>query len=236
MAGETDGAQTTTEAPETTAQPVVNAGETVSTETTAASGTTLLTTDPATAPESTTDETKTDEGKADGDTKGDDKGGDKAADETPIEYTDFSVPEGVQIDEQALGAFKPIAQELKLDQEQAQKLVSFYAEKQVADAKAWADQVSGWAEESRNDKEFGGAAFDGNLKVAVTGLEAFGTPELRGLLESTGIGNHPEMLRFCHRVGKALGEDKTLSPGAAAGRSVSAASVMFDHPTSKQLR
>ena len=85
MAGENEGAQTTTEAPENTAQSVATAGQ---------GGGTLLSTDPANAAGGTdTKEGKTDgaadTGAKDGD-KGDDKGGKEGdgkadADKTPSE-------------------------------------------------------------------------------------------------------------------------------------------------------
>lgn len=231
MAGENEGAQTTTEAPENTAQSVATAGQ---------GGGTLLSTDPANAAGGTdTKEGKTDgaadTGAKDGD-KGDDKGGKEGdgntdADKTPIEYTDFTVPDGMQIDDALLGQFKPIAQELGLNQDQAQKFVSMYAEKVNADQKAWADQVASWADESRSDTEFGGAKFDENLGTAIKAVQAFGSPKMLDLLNTTGLGNHPEMLRFCLRVGAALGEDKTLTPGAASSRQLSAAEVLYGNST-----
>ena len=154
--------------------------------------------------------------------------------ETPIEYTAFDLPEGITLDEAALGKFTPLAQELKLDQAQAQKLVSVYAEMQAENGKAFADQVAQWGEDARNDAEIGGAKFTENVGTAITGLKAFGSPELTTLLNETGLGNHPEMLRFCHRVGLALQEDKTLAPGSASGAQVSPAAKLFDHPTSQK--
>ena len=231
MAGENEGAQTTTEAPENTAQSVATAEQ---------GGGTLLSTDPANAAGGTdTNEGKTDgaadTGAKDGD-KGDDKGGKEGdgkadADKTPLEYTDFAVPDGMQIDDALLGQFKPIAQELGLNQDQAQKFVSMYAEKVNADQKAWADQVASWADESRSDTEFGGAKFDENLGTAIKAVQAFGSPKMLDLLNTTGLGNHPEMLRFCLRVGAALGEDKTLTPGAASSRQLSAAEVLYGNST-----
>lgn len=233
MAGENDGAQTTTGAPEGTQ----------SVDTTVTGDTTLLGADgkqdgdAAAKPGETGKETPNADGKdgKDGDGKAGDDAGKTDADK-PIEYTAFDMPEGITIDEAALGRFTPLAQELKLDQAQAQKVVTLYAEMQAEQGRAFADQVAEWGDQTRNDAEIGGAKFEENLKVALTGLQSFGTPELTNLLNQTGLGNHPEMIRFCHRVGMALQEDKTLQPGAAGGAKLSAAQVLFDNPTSQHKR
>lgn len=71
-----------------------------------------------------------------------------------------------------------------------------------------------WAEASRTDPEFGGAQFDANLAVAKKGYDIFATDELKGILEQTGYGNHPEVLRLFHKIGKLIGEDKVVGGGA----------------------
>ena len=47
--------------------------------------------------------------------------------------------------------------------------------------------------------------------VAKKALETFGTPELRTLLNESGMGNNPEVIRAFYRVGKAISEDKFVS-------------------------
>lgn len=218
MAGENEGAQTTTEAPGDSTQSV---------DTSAKDGGTLLTnTEGKTGSEGKTDDAGNgaDDAGKDG---GKDGGGKTDAGKDAIEYTAFDMPEGMTLDEAVLGKFTPIAKELGLDQAGAQKFVDFYAEMQAESAKAFADQVSQWGEETRNDPEIGGAKFDENLKTAITGLQAFASPELVDLLNNTGIGNHPEMIRFCRRVGMALREDKTVAPSSGAGRELSLAERLY---------
>jgi hypothetical protein len=67
-----------------------------------------------------------------------------------------------------------------------------------------------WANEAKADKELGGEKFDENLAVAKGALKAFGTPELTQLLNESGLGNHPEVLRMFYRAGKAISEDSVL--------------------------
>jgi hypothetical protein len=47
--------------------------------------------------------------------------------------------------------------------------------------------------------------------VAKKALDAFGTTELRSLLNESGLGNHPEVIRFMFRAGKAISEDSMVT-------------------------
>lgn len=134
-------------------------------------------------------------------------------------YADFSVPDGVTIDNALLEKATPVFKELGLSQEQAQKLVDFQSDQVQAMAdsqvEAFNQMVGEWAEQSKNDSEFGGDKFDESIAVAKAAIEKFGTPELRELLETHGLGNHPEMIRFMMRVGKLTQEDQ---PGTSGGQ------------------
>ena len=155
----------------------------------------------------------------------------EAAPEAPaefVEYTDFTYPEGTVVDETIQDAFKAAAKEAGLTQAQAQHLTdmgSLMRTKVMADHQAAQAQVyNDWAEQSRSDKEFGGAKMDENLAIAGKAINAFATPELKALLDSTGIGNHPEMIRAFYRAGKAMSEDN-LVPG---GKGPAATSSLAD--------
>lgn len=54
------------------------------------------------------------------------------------------------------------------------------------------------------------------LAIAKKALDTYGTPEIRQLLETTGLGNNPEMIRFFWRVGKTLTEDGTVTGSTGA--------------------
>ena len=142
------------------------------------------------------------------------------ADGAPSEYADFDMPENMEVDKDALETFVPVAKELNLTQEQAQSLVSLQAEQVQKVAKAqedtWAETTDKWRADSKSDKEFGGEAYDENVAKAKHALDKIGTPELRDLLDVTGTGNHPEVIRLLVRVDKLIGED-TLHLGGTSG-------------------
>ena len=131
---------------------------------------------------------------------------------------EFTMPEGVELDKALLNEFVPIAKELKLTQAQAQKLVDLQTKtvKGIEDSRAqgWETMQEQWVSNSKSDKEYGGLQFEANVALARKAVAQFGTDALKEALDSTGMGNHPEMLRFMYRVGKAISED-TMRVGQA---------------------
>ncbi|MDF3570907.1 peptidase [Enterobacter cloacae] len=146
----------------------------------------------------------------------------------PEKY-EFKAGEGVELDTEALKDFEPVARELNLTNEQAQKLVDAYpkilAGVQQRQAEAWQKQTEGWAETVKADKEIGGDKLTANLSAAQRALDQFGTPELKEYLEGTGLGNHPELVKAFIKIGKAMSEDGMVDGSNQGQRS--AAEVLY---------
>lgn len=151
---------------------------------------------------------------------------DKAAAEAgvkPVEYADFTLPEGVKFNDEILGEFKTTAAELKLDQAGAQKMVDL-GQKMVTKAaaaqfEALQAQVKTWETEARADKEFGGVKFDENVALANRALATYGSPALTELLRGTGLSQHPEIIRAFYKMGQATAEDKFVPSTKPASQS-----------------
>lgn len=161
--------------------------------------------------------------KAEGDKPSEAKG-------APEQYEDFTAPEGVALDAELVGDLKAIAKELNLSQKDAQRVADLgpkLMEKlQKGQAEALAQIRQTWADSAKADKEIGGEAFAENLGAAKKALDSFGTPELRTLLNESGIGNHPEVIRFMARAGKAISSD-TFVPGGQRSGPTDPAKTMF---------
>ncbi len=148
-------------------------------------------------------------------------------------YADLKVelPEGVQMDEQLLTQFKSEAKELGLEPDKAQKLANMYA-KRVADANAEAvashqRQVQDWETEVKNDPEIGGANYEASRETAIRAVDRFGTTELKAFLNETGLGNHPELVKVFHKIGKAIGEGKVITGGESTTGAKDHASILY---------
>lgn len=152
---------------------------------------------------------------ADGDKDGT-QADDQKAQGAPEKY-EFKAPDGREFDAEVLNNFSEVAKELNLTQDAAQKLLDkmgpIVEQRQIQQIEQVRTQ---WADASRTDKEFGGEKLSENLAVAKKALDQFGTPELRTLLNESGLGNHPDVIRFMYRAGKAISEDRYV--GGDIGR------------------
>lgn len=210
------------------------------TDTTAASAvqpvTSLLTTpvegatttppaDPASAepqaPDAESDPTKTEGDKPEGDKVDEDK-----PQGAPEKY-EFQAPEGVELDAQAIAEFEPIAREMNLTNEQAQKLVELQTTIVQKQMQQWDQTVESWVSEIKSDKEIGGQALPQNIALAQRAITEFGTPELKAALDATRMGNHPELVRVFARIGKAMAEDTFVGSNKPSNSNKSAAEILY---------
>lgn len=170
--------------------------------------------DTGTAPEGATSKVEGAEGK-DEPVKAED-----APQGAPESYADFTMPEGITLDPEMGTELTALAKELNLPQATAQKLVDIGVKQAQGFAAALKTSVetakTQWADAVRSDAEIGGANLGPNMAVAKKALVAFGTPELTGLLNQTGLSQNPEFLRLLFRVGSAISED-TLVGGEGGG-------------------
>ena len=142
--------------------------------------------------------------------------GDPPPADPPAEIVyEFKAPEGVELDANMLGAFSEAAKELKLPQEAAQALIDKMVPAMEANNVAMLDTMRGaWKQQTIADVDLGGPKLAETIATAKRGLEFAGTPALKKLLDDSGLGNHPEVIRAFHKVGAAIGQDGNLVNGS----------------------
>ncbi|MFV2901017.1 portal protein [Escherichia coli] len=96
---------------------------------------------------------------------------------------------------------------------------------QQRQAEAWQKTTEQWAADVKADKEIGGDKLISNLSAAQRALDQFGTPELKEYLNTTGLGNHPDLVKTFVKIGKAMSEDGMVTGGNEGQRS--AAEVLY---------
>lgn len=167
--------------------------------------------------------------------EGEKKPEDKPASKAPETY-EFKPIDGFELDAELVGEFTPILKDLDLTQEQADKLVAFaprLVEKtiDVAVAKTLEDigyaGAKDWPATVKADKEIGGDKLPENIALAKRARDQFATPELRKLLETTPLGNNPEIVRLFVRIGKAISEDGYVPGGKTRDSDKTTAQKLF---------
>lgn len=149
-----------------------------------------------------------------------------AAKKAPESYEDFKAPQGVSLDKEVLTTVKAVAKELDLSQADAQKLVEkvgpvLAKSEQTRFTTLVTQRADAWRAASLADPEIGGEKHAENLAIAMKTFDAFGTPALKEVLNKTGLGDNPEVLRWAFRIGKAIGPDNKF----VAGTTLTAAGV-----------
>ncbi len=151
---------------------------------------------------------------------------DKATEKVIPESYEFDMPDGVTIDAVAADDLAGIAKELKLSKEEAQKVADVGVKMAQRQAEAHQKLVSGWIESVKTDKEIGGDGLNENLATARKAIDTFGSQELKDLFNQWGIGNHPEVVKFAVKVGKAISDDGFVRGGNTTPPK-SAAEIMY---------
>lgn len=149
----------------------------------------------------------------------------KEGDGPPETYADFTLPENYTLDPKAVEAVTPLFKELGLTQEQAQKLISFQAERDIAAAKGPATEYENlrkdWKAKIEADPDVRGAVMDGKtgveaVKIGISKtLAAIGDPvltqEFKAAMDLTGAGDNPAFIKAMWKLSAFVTEGKHVS-------------------------
>jgi hypothetical protein len=145
---------------------------------------------------------------------------------------EFRAPEGVTLDADTIAEASPIFKELGLSQEQAQKLVDFYAARGAKTneslTKAVEDMRADWRSQVMADKDIG-SKLD-SVKIELGRAKDRLPPTIRSAFDEalnlTGLGDHPAIVKGFYEMAKLVNEGTHVSgagPSAegqtASGRS-----------------
>lgn len=149
----------------------------------------------------------------------------------PESYEAFTVPDGMSLDESIMGEFSQLAKDANLTQEKAQGLVELGVKMakgfESATQQSLDDLKAQFATDLANDNDLGGEQLDANLAIAQRAINAYGSKELKTMLSESGLGKHPELVRFFHAVGQTISEDNDVDSGAPQGGEKSLAEKLY---------
>lgn len=160
---------------------------------------------------------------SDADAKGENT--DTTAEEQTIEFTP---PEGMDFFQEQYAEFEGMVNGYLEENPKAtaKQALKWAADEQAKRTMAEAEQsitqhnerVDGWLQKAKADETIGGDKFDQNVATAIKALDNSGDPQLREILNATGLGNHPFILRMLVNEGKKLESGDVPSPGGPSGR------------------
>jgi hypothetical protein len=131
-------------------------------------------------------------------------------------------PEGYELGDDPdneLEFYRNATHQLGLTQEQAQNMLELYASVQEEQTQSDNQATADFAVNSQIElKREWGTNYDGNLDQAQRAFSQFASPEFGQLMDDSGLGNHPELVKAFAKIGAMLGEDR-LIVGSGLGQS-----------------
>lgn len=140
--------------------------------------------------------------------------------DSPDKYTvpEVKLPDGLTLDATKMSEAKKALHEAGLLPQQAEKVLKYYfgtisKEYETAAETRRREQE---ASEFKLKDEWKGE-YDGNVKLAKDALAKFGGPELVEHLNTSGLGNHPALIKAFAAIGKGMLEDQARGKGGGGG-------------------
>lgn len=127
----------------------------------------------------------------------------------PEKY-EFNIPDQMPYDKGMLGEYESLAKEAKLPQDQAQKFLDLAVKNAQTQQKQFIDTVKGWENEIKADSEYGGANLNKTVQSAKDVISKYGDNEVFNLLDRTGLGSNPHILKMLAKIGNRISEDKVI--------------------------
>lgn len=117
-------------------------------------------------------------------------------------------PAGGQWDEGLEKEFRTAAHQSGLQPRQAQGLLDWFNKTQTERLTAY---TKGMEEGVGKLKTEWGAKFDEKVGMAARAVKELGGDELKTMLEDTGLGNHPVLVKLFAKIGESMMEDVIIS-------------------------
>jgi len=176
------------------------------------------------------------------------EGGQSEETAPPPKYDPWVLPEDIKLDEERIGEFSNLLAELETSgkatheavQAFGQKAVEFHINEvkktveQLTDyyQKTWEKQKTDWKESFLKDPDIGGNRFQTTVDSALTFIRTHGgTPEqqkeFRSLMETSGLGNHPAMIRLLANAGRAMSEGRPIAATKPVSQSKSKTATLY---------
>lgn len=170
----------------------------------------------------------------------------------PPAYEPFTLPEGASLDAERLGTFTKMLGDFevltKADHAAMQTLGQQLVDRHIAEVQdavtrlnesyqaRWDKQKVDWKDEFLKDPEIGGNRFQTSVDAALKFIRTHGgteaqQAEFQDLMESSGLGNHPAMIRLLAKAGAAMSEGRPLAAASPPAAPKSKVDIMYGRKT-----
>lgn len=154
--------------------------------------------------------------------------GEKKTEQAKADDYAFELPKEIQFDKGILDEFTNEVKNLKVSKEAGQKFLDIAVKNFKNQQAQHIKTRESWVNEIKTDKDFGGDKFNETITRAQRVLSdpEIGSPQFVQLLESTGLGDHPEVIKILARIDKKYGEDRAVT-GKPSGTTYKSAAELF---------
>jgi len=163
-------------------------------------------------------------------------------------YDAFKLPEGVTLEADHVAEFTKVLSDLetsgKVPHDLVQKFGQTMVDTHIAEVKkatdaltakyleVWDNQKTEWKDSFLKDPEIGGNRFQTTVDSALSFIRTHGgtteqQTEFRNLMNSSGLGNHPAVIRLLANAGRAMAEGKPLVASKPAPQAKSKVETMY---------
>lgn len=155
------------------------------------------------------------------------------------DYSEVQLPENMQLDNELISEFNPVAKKLNLSQKSANELVELAVkltgknmqktsdaleEMQHAKSVSYEQMLLQDEEFSKMDDE----NYNQYLNTANLGISKVATKGFQELIKKEGLTKHPDFIKTFHQIGKLCQSDSIPNANYPVGKSERMADILFD--------
>jgi hypothetical protein len=131
------------------------------------------------------------------------------------DFSKIELPKEFPRDEKGEKFVKELFHKTGLSTKQAENVYKEYATFQAGELQAFRDAQAAKVQEGLDSLQTEwGNKYEGEVALAKQAINAFGGEALKELMNSTGLGDHPVLIKVFNAIGKSLAEDKAFRDGS----------------------
>jgi hypothetical protein len=159
----------------------------------------------------------------------------KVTPKAPEKY-DLKLPDGSPLENSRVEAIAAEARKHDLSNEQAQFVLERESDAVQSYQQSVEAEAAKWVDAAKKDPEIGGEKFAENVEFAKRAIDKFGSADLKKALDTTRLGDHPELIRFASKIGRAMADDTLVQadPGGPAKKEKTHAERIYGQAGVKQ--